>query len=77
MVFVVSNGGRLCLLLSESGDHCDHCDPGAQVQGMKGNTVTAPGHCTTTPVSTNQSPVSGAVTNQRPGLASHLIIALE
>ena len=43
VVFVVSNGGRLCLLQSESGDHCY---PGAQVQRMKGNAVTAPGHCT-------------------------------
>ena len=51
--------------------------PGGAGAWDEGDTVTAPGHCTTTLVSTNQSPVSDTVTNQRPGLASHLIIALE
>ena len=66
-VFIVSNGGRLCLLQPESGDHCD--------LGAQGNTVTAPGHCTGVHplVSTNQSPVSDTVdqSEARAGLLSH------
>ena len=54
-VFIVSNGGRLCLLQPKSGDHCDWGRRGT----LSPHLDTALGLHPL--LSTNQSPVSGAV----------------
>ena len=70
-VFIVSNGGRLCLLQPKSGDHCDW--------GRRG---TLSPHLDTALGCTHSCPPIRAQyliqwTNQRPGPAFYLIIALK